>query len=81
MTKPNTDISTLLNFGQRFKQQLDAEIAHRNLQVNQERIFEAVQAVIGKANEKGIPNQATIDAAEKAWCDRFEEEGERCKLT
>jgi len=63
-----------LDFGQRFKQQLDAEIARRNLKVSQMRIFDAVQAVIAKANEKGIPNQATIDAAAKAWCDRFAQE-------
>jgi len=74
MTTPNAGILTLLDFGQRFKQQLDAEIDRRNLKVSQERLFEAVQTAIGKANEKGIPNQATIDAAVLAWCDRFEQE-------
>ena len=74
MTTAKAGILTLLDFGQRFKQQLDAEIDGRNLKVSQMRIFEAVQAVIAKANEKGVPNQATIDAAAKAWCDRFEQE-------
>ena len=74
MTTSNPAILTLLDFGQRFKEQLDAEIADRKLKVSQVRIFEAVQAVIAKANEKGVPNQATIDAAVLAWCNRFEQE-------
>jgi len=74
MTTPNTGILTLLDFGQRFKQHLDAEIARRKLKVSQVRIFDAVQAVIGKANEKGTPKQATIDAAVLAWCNQFEQE-------
>jgi len=74
MTTQNAGILTLLNFGQQFKQQLDAEIDRRNLKVSQVRIFDAVQAVIAKANEKGVPNQATIDAAVLAWCDRFQQE-------
>jgi|GEM_PF-6451938 len=42
MTTPNPGIVDLSSFGQRFKQQLDAEIAHRNLKVTQVKIFEAV---------------------------------------
>ena len=74
MTTPSPGIVDLSSFGQRFKQQLETEIVHRNLKVKQARFFEAMQIVIGKAQEKGIPNQATIDAAAKAWCDRFEQE-------
>jgi hypothetical protein len=74
MTAPNTDILTLLDFGQRFKHQLDAEVARRDLKVSQWRVLQAIEAVVGKANEKGIPNCRTIDAAAKAWCDRFEQE-------
>jgi len=76
MTTPTPGILSLADFGRQFKEQLDAEIDRRNLKVTQVKIFDAVQAVIAKANEKGIPNQATIDAAVLAWCDRFAEEQE-----